>query len=69
MGKVLEAWYGNVGRIARGMLKKAVVSPAQPRRAETRLSMDEAAASEAAKHTGYPLLHRRVQWVKRMLSR
>jgi hypothetical protein len=35
---------------------------------ETRLSTDEAAASEAASPTGYPLLYR-MQWVKGMLSR
>jgi hypothetical protein len=35
----------------RRMVKKATISPAQPRRAETRLSTIEAAVSEEAKRT------------------
>jgi len=35
------------------MLKKAAISPAQPRRAETRLSASTAAASEEAKRMRY----------------
>ena len=43
--------FGTRGEHTRRMLKKAVFSPAQPRRAKTRRSTGKAAASEEARRT------------------